>query len=90
MKVHVPPSPQYTPKQPTSTEELSQGFLNIVERMKAIEPALDGIPAENSAPHPRMGAFNAKEWFCIVEMHFRHHLKQLRSLQQFINQEAAS
>lgn len=90
VKIHVPPSPQYTPKQPNNAEELSQGLLSIVERMKTIEPALDNIPAENSVPHPRLGALNSKEWFCIVEMHFRHHLKQLRSLQQFLNQETVS
>lgn len=90
VKIHVPPTPQYTPSQPNNAEELTQGLLNVVERMKAIEPALDAIPSENSALHPRLGAFNAKEWFCMVEMHFRHHLKQLKSLQHFLNQETVS
>lgn len=90
IKIHVPPSPQYTPKQPNNKEELAEGLHNIVERMKAIEPILAGIPEEHSASHPRLGELNAKEWYCLVEMHFRHHLKQLSSLQQFLNQEAVS
>lgn len=90
VKIRVPPSPQYTPKQPNDADELVHGLKDIVKRMKAVEPTLDDIPAENRAPHPRLGLFNAKEWFCMVEMHFRHHLKQLKSLQQFLNQEAVS
>jgi hypothetical protein len=90
IKIHVPPSPQYSPMQPNNKEELAQGLHKIVERMKAVEPTLAGIPPEHSAPHPNLGDLNATEWFSMVEMHFRHHLKQLGSLQQFLSQEAVS
>ncbi|QMV41892.1 DinB family protein [Cohnella cholangitidis] len=82
-KISVPPSPQYTPRQPNGKEELSEGLLGIVRQMRDIEPTLREISPENAANHPRLGALTAKEWFQLVEMHFRHHLKQLHRLQQF-------
>ncbi|MBT2770920.1 hypothetical protein J7J47_01565 [Halomonas sp. ISL-60] len=32
--------------------------------------------------HPGFGALNAKEWFLLIEMHYRHHLSQLERLKQ--------
>ncbi|WP_256759303.1 DinB family protein [Cohnella sp. WQ 127256] len=89
VKISVPPSPQYTPQQPNGKEELSQGLNNIIQRMKEIEPAINGIPMERAMNHPRLGALNAQEWFVLAEFHFRHHLKQLHRLQQSIGAGAS-
>ncbi len=50
--------------------------------MKEIEPMLDKAPLENTALHPRFGALNAQDWFMLVEMHYRHHLRQLDRLKK--------
>jgi hypothetical protein len=81
-RIHVPPSPQYTPKQPETKEQLVDGLNNVMKRMKEVEPSLDDISPSHKVDHPRLGALNAKEWFTLIEMHFRHHLHQMERLKQ--------
>ncbi|WP_284642969.1 DinB family protein [Paenibacillus silviterrae] len=75
-RIQVAPSPQYTPGQPESKEQLIGGLNKVLTRMKELAPALDGAPEGVQAAHPRLGALNAREWFELVEMHYRHHLMQ--------------
>lgn len=76
IRIQVPASPQYTPGQPESKEQLVQGLNAVMHRMKVIEPTIEKAPLQNTVSHPRFGALNAKEWFMLVEMHYRHHLQQ--------------
>ncbi|OZB94243.1 DinB family protein [Paenibacillus sp. XY044] len=80
VRVRVPASPQYTPQQPESKEQLIEGLRGVVERMKRMEPAVSQAPEQNKIPHPRLGPLSAKEWFLLVEMHYRHHFLQLDRL----------
>lgn len=80
VRIRVPASPQYTPKQPESKEQLTEGLRSIVERMKQTEPALSQASEHHKVLHPGFGALNAKEWFLLIEMHYRHHLLQLERL----------
>lgn len=99
IRIAVPASPQYTPKQPEGKEQLAIGLLQVLDEMKQIEPqinqdssdatnATDASHAEaskaakNKIAHPRFGYLDAKEWFVLIEMHFRHHLLQLARLKQ--------
>lgn len=89
-RIRVPPSPQYTPPQPESKEQLVDGLRDTVRRMVEIEPLIaskfapvtqvrlepgKGI-VRNTVLHPRFGGLNALEWFQLIEMHYRHHLLQ--------------
>ncbi|MBB6637505.1 DinB family protein [Cohnella thailandensis] len=80
VRVRVPASPQYTPKQPESRDRLIEGLHAVAERMRGMEPALAQASERNKVLHPRLGALNAKEWFLLVEMHYRHHFLQLDRL----------
>lgn len=82
IRVQVPPSPEYTPEQPESKEQLVQGLQSVVQRMKTMEPALAAASKQSTVPHPRFGGLCAEEWFLLVEMHYRHHLMQLDRLKQ--------
>ncbi|OCT11339.1 hypothetical protein A8709_06610 [Paenibacillus pectinilyticus] len=88
IRVHVPPSPQYTPEQPESKEELIQGLHTVIQRMKDIEPTLEKASKQHIVSHPRFGGLCAEEWFLLVEMHYRHHLLQLNRLKQGLVGEA--
>lgn len=88
IRIHVPPSPQYTPEQPESKEQLIQGLHTVIQRMKDIEPTLEKVSKENTVPHPSFGGLYAEEWFLLVEMHYRHHLLQLDRLKQGLVREA--
>ncbi|MDU7477853.1 MAG: DinB family protein, partial [Paenibacillus macerans] len=77
-----------TPQQPGSKQQLSEGLRGVLERMKRTEPALLQAPERNKMPHPRLGPLNAKEWFLLIEMHYRHHLLQLDRLKRELNLQA--
>ncbi|RCX23748.1 DinB family protein [Fontibacillus phaseoli] len=85
IRIRVPASPQYTPKQPESKEQLTEGLHRIVKRMERTEAELSQAPEENKILHPGFGALNAKEWFLLIEMHYRHHLLQLERLKNELN-----
>ncbi|SMF86117.1 DinB superfamily protein [Paenibacillus uliginis N3/975] len=76
VRIHVPPSPQYTPAQPKDKEQIVEGLHKVLQRMKEIEPALTKLSLSQTVSHPHFGALNGKEWFLLVEMHYRHHLLQ--------------
>ncbi|WP_379137928.1 DinB family protein [Paenibacillus sp. sgz500958] len=80
IRIQVPPSPQYTPEQPASKEQLIQGLHTVIQRMREIEPALAKASKQNTVPHPRFGGLCAEEWYVLIEMHYRHHLLQLDRL----------
>jgi hypothetical protein len=82
VRIHVPPSPQYTPLQPESKDQLVQGLNVVMQKMKEIEPTIDNAPLQNTVAHPRFGGLNAKEWFKLIEMHYRHHLLQKERLKK--------
>ncbi|MFX3632865.1 MAG: DinB family protein [Candidatus Pristimantibacillus sp.] len=82
IRIHVPPSPQYTPELPESKEQLIQGLQTVIQRMNEIEPNLEQASKQNTVSHPRFGELCAEEWFLLVEMHYRHHLLQLDRLKQ--------
>lgn len=84
IRIRVPASPQYTPQQPESKDQLIEGLRGVVERMKRTEITLSQAPEGNRTLHPGFGALNATEWFLLVEMHYRHHQLQLERLQNFI------
>lgn len=85
IRIQVPPSPQYTPKQPESKEELIQGLHAVIHRMKQVAPTLDMANKQNTVAHPRFGMLNANEWFLLIEMHYRHHLLQMDRLKESFN-----
>ena len=84
IRIQVPPSPQYTPQQPRDKEQIADGLKSVLHRMKEIEPTLDKASMRHTVAHPRFGGVNAKEWFVLVEMHYRHHLLQQDRLIKFL------
>lgn len=82
VRVKVPASPQYTPLQPESKEQLAQGLQQVVDRMRSTASVLSLEEAVTGSKvlHPRLGALNAREWFHLIEMHYKHHFLQLDRL----------
>lgn len=87
IKIHVPPSKEYTPLQPESKEQIAAGLKRVLDRMRELEPTLDAISRSYTVRHPRLGALHAKEWFMLVEMHYRHHLRQKERIETWLMEE---
>ncbi len=83
-RIKVPPSDAYTPKQPASREEMREGLKQLIQSMRGLTERIDAASDTMKAEHPAFGYLNAKEWFRLIEMHFRHHLRQKQRLDQFI------
>lgn len=87
IRIQVPPSPQYTPEQPATKEQLMQGLDTVIQRMRQTEPKLGEASLQHTVPHPRFGGLHAQEWFLLIEMHYRHHFRQLNRLKQTLEQQ---
>ncbi len=84
VKIHVPPSPEYTPQQPESRAEIRERLLKLIEMMRALASQIDHASSVQKWKHPRLGMLNAAEWYRLIEIHFRHHLRQKARLDKFL------
>lgn len=76
VKIHVPPSPTYTPAQAVSKEELVEGLKTTRELVHAAFNQLAQNPPSGYHEHGAFGELNAYEWMDLIEMHMRHHRTQ--------------
>ncbi|NRD79918.1 DinB family protein [Bacillus sp. BRMEA1] len=88
IRIKVPPQAGYTPKNPIDKNEVKEGMLQLMEKMREVEPKLINIPENRKVEHPRFGYLNAVEWFQLIQMHFRHHLLQKERIDQFLLNES--
>ena len=84
IRVKGPDTQEFTPPNPTGKEEVKEGLLQIIEKMREIERRLLDIPICQKVQHRRMGYLNAEEYFQLIVMHFRHHLRQKERIDQFL------
>lgn len=90
IQIKVPPSSAYTPPQPVSIEEVRASLSNLIIRMRITAPLIRQADPKRKARHPAFGMMNAEEWFTLIEMHFRHHLRQKERLDAWLGVESGS
>lgn len=90
VRIKVPATPQYTPAQPESKDQIRSGMYAVLVKMNELAPVLSSIPSEYTVEHPRLGGLNAGEWFALTEMHFRHHMFQMERLIPFLKDASAN
>ena len=84
IKIKVPASNAYTPKQPDSKEEIINGLYSVRKKIKISLALLEARGKQGKAPHPAFSYLNAGEWYKMVEMHFKHHLRQKADIDVFL------
>lgn len=60
----------------------------IIEFETALEkayPTIAGADMHVKTKHPRLGYLNAKQWLRFIEIHLKHHLKQLERIEKSFN-----
>lgn len=69
--------------QPESKQQLKEGLLAIKQELnklaQKIDPAIKG-----KSQHPGLGYFTAAEWIQFATIHFNHHVKQQKKIDQFL------
>jgi hypothetical protein len=74
--------------QPASKEELMRSLLKLKGEVRALEGLILQSTCRGKTKHPGLNYFSAKEWLQFADMHFRHHLRQKKRIDTFLNQTA--
>lgn len=82
--VKVPPSLQHIPKQPESKQVVKNDFKLLQGRFRNVTDLVDKNVNTGKTKHPLLGFLNAVEWLQLVDMHFRHHLRQKERIDIFL------
>ena len=78
------PSNAFIP-QPDSKDQLMNGLLDLKEEMKQAYQLILNSAFIGKTHHPGLGYFSAEEWFRFAEIHFRHHLRQKKRIDTFLD-----
>jgi len=81
------PSNAYIP-QPHSKEKLMNDVLNLKVEMNKVAVMISESSFSGKAKHPGLNYFSAKEWVQFADMHFRHHLRQKKRIDDFLKMNA--
>ena len=73
------------PAQPDSPAKVKDEFFRFIKEMQKTAKAIDEAgDLTYKTLHPTLGMLNALEWYKLIEMHFRHHLRQKARLDKTI------
>ena len=84
IKFKMPRSVEVPPRPPENIDYVRGKLAKAMELAKGIESRLDGYDKDERIKNPAFGYLNAKEWYRMAEMHFRHHLRQLKRTEKMI------
>lgn len=85
MAIEGAPSNSTMP-QPESKAQLITHLTDIKNEINLLLELLEKSPAKGKTKHPGLHYFNAPEWLQFAEMHFRHHLRQKKRIDHFLEQ----
>lgn len=71
--------------QPDNKQELINDLINLKEEMNDVAALLSKSPFVGKTKHPGLNYFNASEWLQFADMHFRHHARQKKRIENFLN-----
>jgi len=83
-KIEGPPS-NAAVVQPAGKQDLLLNLLNIKAAMNAVAAAMQSSSFKGKTKHPGFDYLAAGEWLQFVEIHLRHHLRQKKRLDDFLN-----
>ncbi|WP_047984403.1 DinB family protein [Ornithinibacillus californiensis] len=84
IKIRLPDELNSPPNNSDSKEVLLSRMDQLILRLSHWESKVDDINSNNKVEHGGFGWLNAKEWYDLVGMHFRHHLRQKAELESYI------
>jgi hypothetical protein len=84
IKIKLPERPELTPENLGDPQQVENQLLGLMEKMRQVETKLASAPPQDKMRHPRLGWLTALEWFQLIPMHFRHHLRQKKRLDEVV------
>ncbi|MDG5473144.1 DinB family protein [Jeotgalibacillus sp. ET6] len=88
IKIKLPDEMNAPPDNSKSREVLILELEQLMTRVKEWEKKVGDINQKYKAEHGGFGWLNAREWFALIEMHFRHHLMQKDDLDKRLGLKA--
>lgn len=82
IKIKLPDELNAPPDNTKMKVDIMLELDQLMTRMKELKKKVDEINPNYKEKHGGFGWLNAQEWFDLVEMHFRHHLRQKYELDQ--------
>ncbi|PRY49130.1 DinB family protein [Arcticibacter pallidicorallinus] len=67
---------------PVTKEEARNDMLVFCNKLQDLLPKLMKVPAHQRTRHARLGMLNCEEWLKFIDIHTRHHLKQLERIRK--------
>lgn len=68
--------------QKITKEDAARHLQQLRDMLQRLLPDIPKAAPNQKAVHPRMGYFDAKQWLRFIEIHTRHHLKQLQRIEK--------
>jgi len=65
-----------------SKQEAAAFITKFLEQLDKDIPGIYTSDAALKTPHPRLGYLNAKQWLRFIEIHLKHHLKQIKRIEK--------
>lgn len=70
--------------QPDSKQQLMNDLLLLNKEIWRVNELISSSPYKGKSKHPGLGFFSAREWLQFADMHFRHHLRQKKRIDDFL------
>jgi hypothetical protein len=70
--------------QPESKEKLLLDLVLLKEHMNKVAVMIRETLFRGKTKHPGLNYFSAVEWLQFADMHFRHHLRQKKRIDEFL------
>jgi hypothetical protein len=86
--IEGPPSNAYTP-QPRSKEQVINRLAELKNEIDTVEILISKNVCKGKTKHPGLNYFNAVEWLQFADMHFRHHLRQKKRIDEFLGTKSS-
>ncbi|MCY7408676.1 MAG: DinB family protein [Chitinophagales bacterium] len=84
IEIKIAPSTQYTPPQPSLKAEVKEKLLRLEQDAKHFISKIEESNSTGKMKHFIFGFLSAPEWFQLIGLHYRHHLKQKLKLENLI------
>ena len=85
--IEGPPSNAKTP-QPLNKDQILQGLIDLKNRFIEVSTLVEKNQGNGKTKHFGLGYLTAGEWLQFAEIHFRHHLRQKKRLDEFIKEKS--
>lgn len=79
-KIKSPLNEKYPPAQPEDVKQARNSMIKLLKSMNDISEKVLNADKKYRVEHPSFGYLNAQEWYKLIELHFKHHLKQKKRL----------